>query len=80
VFAAGRFEAFVPPSRAPAASGMCSVDGDVVIIVFEQGPVAEPERAYTMNWNVYRDVLTFSTIPGRDPLLAFVARPFLRRR
>jgi hypothetical protein len=56
------------------------VEGEVVRLVFETGVGLQLGRPYELRWNVYRDTLTFSAVPGREPLLAFLTAPYTRVR
>jgi TRAP-type C4-dicarboxylate transport system substrate-binding protein len=75
-FANGRFG---PADEPPV--GTYAFDGDVISLVFESrlGGVT-PGKAYELRWSVYRDSLAFSAVPGREPLLANLIKPFTRVR
>jgi hypothetical protein len=78
-FADGRFE--IIAGGDVAATGRYTEEGDVVNIVFETGPPVAPRRhVFRLNRSIYRDQLTFSTVPGREPLLYLIARPLTRAR
>jgi TRAP-type C4-dicarboxylate transport system substrate-binding protein len=63
-----------------SAEGTYSVDGDVIRLVFETGIALQLGRTYELEWNVYRDSLTFSAVPGSEALLAFLTAPYRRVR
>ena len=79
-FRGGRFE-WTKGGRV-VASGKYTARGDVVRMVFD--PPAPPGtvvgKAYDLGWSRYRDSLSFSTVPGREPLDAMVVKPFTRVR
>ena len=77
-FADGRFRATAGTSDQVVASGSYDVEGDILRLVFDVGPVLQKGTAYELRWSVYRDALSFSAAPGGDPLLAFIAKPFTR--
>jgi hypothetical protein len=78
-FANGRFK--IVAGETVGATGRYTERGDVVNIVFESGPpLAPPNHVFQLQWNAYRDRLTFSALAGRGPLLYFMARPFTRIR
>ena len=61
------------------ATGTYSVAGDVLRLIFATGiGGVEPGKVYELRWSIYRDSLTFSAVPGRQPLLAMAIKPFRR--
>jgi hypothetical protein len=48
--------------------GTYSVTGPVVRLVFDSGAAVDPGRTYQLKWSVYRDSLSFSAVPGREPV------------
>ena len=74
-----RFEG--DPGSGRSAEGSYVVDGDVVRFTFRAGGAAlQLGRVYELKWSVYRDSLTFSAVPGSEPLLAFLTAPYRRLR
>jgi TRAP-type C4-dicarboxylate transport system substrate-binding protein len=63
-----------------SAEGTYSVDGDVIRLVFETGIALQLGRTYELGWNVYRDSLTITAVPGSEALLAFLTAPYRRVR
>lgn len=58
-----------------------TVSGSLATFVFPRGvPGTVPGRHYVMRWSIYRDRLTWSSVPGRAPLGAFVITPWIRVR
>jgi TRAP-type C4-dicarboxylate transport system substrate-binding protein len=81
LFGYGRFVATAARSGAIIVTGEYSVSGDVVTMVFQSGDWGvEIERPYELKWSVYRDQLTFSAVPGREPIKALIIRPLARVR
>jgi len=62
------------------SSGTYEVDGDIVRLVFESGVAVQLGRVYSLRWSVYRDTLTFAPVPGNEPLILLVMRPWKRVR
>jgi TRAP-type C4-dicarboxylate transport system substrate-binding protein len=62
------------------STGTYEVEGDVVRLVFESGVAVQFGRVYSLRWSVYRDSLTFTAIPGSEPLIALVLTPWKRVR
>jgi TRAP-type C4-dicarboxylate transport system substrate-binding protein len=78
VFAGGRFRADLGAGN--IAIGTYDVEGDVVSLVFERGIAVQLRRVYQLKWSVYRDSITYSTVPGSEPLLALLIKPWKRAR
>jgi TRAP-type C4-dicarboxylate transport system substrate-binding protein len=79
-FRRGRFK-----GRAGArvvSSGTYTVAGDLVRLVFDSPapPGTVAGKAYDLRWSRYRDVLSFSAVPGREPLDAMLVKPLTRVR
>jgi len=56
-------------------------DGDRHDVVFRKGVGGDaPGKVYELEWSVYRDSLSFATVPGRATLPAMLIRPFTRVR
>jgi TRAP-type transport system periplasmic protein len=79
-FAGGRFRFQGDPGSGNSAMGTYAVDGDVIALVFETGIGLRLGKTYELRWSVYRDALTFSAAPGREPLQAFLTAPYTRVR
>jgi TRAP-type C4-dicarboxylate transport system substrate-binding protein len=76
-FEDGRFSTKTS-ADAPQATGTYTVNGNVLTIVWEQGPGIEPGWTTVVGWSVYRDALTFSVVPDGEPMLALTIKPFVR--
>jgi TRAP-type C4-dicarboxylate transport system substrate-binding protein len=76
----GRFRFAGDPGSGKSATGTYVLDGDVVRLTFETGFALQLGRVYELGWNVYRDSLTFTAVPGSEPLLAFLTAPYRRVR
>ena len=64
------------------STGTYLLQGNTIRFVFKSGGYGvEPGKPYDLRWNVYRDRLTFSSLPGRQTILkAFVIHPWTRVR
>jgi len=61
------------------ARGTYRIDGNVAYFVFLPGAIAVvPGKTYAMRFNVYRDRLTWSSVPGRIGLRALAIEPWIR--
>jgi TRAP-type C4-dicarboxylate transport system substrate-binding protein len=60
--------------------GTYEIDANVVHLVFETGRFVQLGEVYSLGWSVYRDSLTFSRVPGSEPLQAIVIKPWTRVR
>ena len=74
----GRARFYGDPGSGKSATAIYEVDGEVVRLVFETGIALQIGRPYELRWSVYRDSLTFSAVPGSEPLLAFTTAPYTR--
>jgi hypothetical protein len=79
-FAEGRFRFQGDPGRDISATGTYTLAGDIIRLVFETGIALQLGRPYELRWNIYRDSLTFSAAPGREPLVGFLTEPYTRVR
>lgn len=63
-------------------SGRFSVRGNLASMVFPAPAPAGiiPGTTYLMRWSIYRDRLTWSRVPGRPALEAFLITPWVRVR
>jgi C4-dicarboxylate-binding protein DctP len=73
-FAQGRFRGN------SGESGTHDIDGDTVRLIFETGRFVRRGEVYALGWSVYRDSLTFSRVPGSEPLQAITAKSWKRIR
>ncbi len=62
------------------STGTYEVEGEVVRLVFETGVAVQFGRVYSLRWSVYRDTLKLTAMPGSEPLIALVLRPWHRVR
>jgi hypothetical protein len=80
-FKGGRFRLIVPAGTV-VGKGTYTVEGDVMRLVYEApaplGYVAG--QVYQHRWNIYRDLLTFSRVPGSDADLVLLVNPLTRIR
>jgi hypothetical protein len=70
------------PPKPVLRTGRFSVRGNLASFVF---PAPAPAgiiagRMYAMRWSIYRDRLTWSKVPGRPLLEAFLITPWVRVR
>ena len=79
-FADGRFRFQGDPGSGISATGTYTLAGDIIRLVFETGVALQLGRPYELSWNVYRDLLTFAAVPGREALIAFLTEPYTRVR
>ena len=61
-------------------TGTYRLSGDVIRLVFRTGVAVDPGTVYQLRWSVYRDRLTFSSVPGRPSLLLLTLKPWTRVR
>jgi len=80
VFDHGRQRGIDLESGKVLSSGTYEVDGDIVRLVFESGVAVQLGRVYSLRWSIYRDSLTFAPVPGSEPLILLVMRPWKRVR
>lgn len=62
------------------ATGTYRLTGNVIRFVFKTGVAVQLGMTYSLRWSVYRDRLTFSSVPGRPSLGAFTLNPWTRVR
>lgn len=62
------------------ATGTYRLTGNVIRFVFKTGVAVQLGLTYSLRWSVYRDRLTFSSVPGRPSLGAFTLNPWTRVR
>ena len=62
------------------STGSYKLEGDLIRFVFRRGIAVRPGVPYWLRWSVYRDRLTFSSVPGRQPLGVLAIRPWTRVR
>jgi hypothetical protein len=62
------------------SNGTYRIAGNVVSFVFKTGVAVRLGAIYALRWNVYRDRLTFSNVPGRKSLGALTINPWTRVR
>jgi len=79
-FRDGRFRFAGDPGSGKSSTGTYVVDGDVIRMIFRTGIALQLGRVYELGWNVYRDSLTFTAVPGSEPLQAFLTAPYRRVR
>jgi TRAP-type C4-dicarboxylate transport system substrate-binding protein len=80
VFDHGRHRGLDLETGKVLSTGTYEVDGDVVRLVFASGVAVQLGRVYSLRWSVYRDSLRFEAVPGSEPLIALVLRPWSRVR
>ena len=80
VFEHGRHRGIDLETGKVLSTGTYDIEGDVVHLVFESGVAVQFGRVYSLRWSVYRDSLTFAPIPGNEPLILLVMRPWKRVR
>ena len=80
VFDEGRHRGIDLETGEVLSTGTYEVEGDVVRFVFESGVAVDFGRVYSLRWSVYRDTLTLAELPGHEPLIALVLRPWKRVR
>ena len=52
----------------------------LIRIVFQTARFVRLGEVYELRWSVYRDSLTFSAVPGNEPLQAITFKPWVRVR
>jgi hypothetical protein len=62
------------------ATGTYRLTGNVIRFVFKTGVAVQLGQTYALRWSVYRDRLTFSSVPARPSLAAFTLNPWTRVR
>ena len=62
------------------STGSYKLQGDLIRFVFRRGIAVRLGVPYWLRWSVYRDRLTFSSVPGRQPLRVLTIRPWTRVR
>ena len=78
----GHFRWFDLATGIAAAKGTFTINGNQVTFTTTwQRPGAVPQpRVIVLRWSVYRDRLTFSDIPGRQPTPPLTIKPWTRVR
>lgn len=74
----GRFKGLNIDTGRVVSTGTYRLSGNVVTFIFRTGAAVYFGRPYLLHWSVYRDRLTFSAVPGRPPLRAFILQPWTR--
>jgi hypothetical protein len=62
------------------STGSYKLEGDLIRFVFRRGIAVRRGVPYWMRWSVYRDRLTFSSVPDRQTLGVLTIRPWTRVR
>jgi len=74
----GRFKGLTLETGRVVSTGTYRVTGNVVRFIISSGVGVHLGQPYWLRWNVYRDRLTFSDVPGRPALGVFALHPWTR--